>query len=306
VQPNQVCTFFLLGLQDTGHKIVATRFLVKDLLSVLDSFAPFELAESWDNIGLMVGDPAQPVSSILVALDPTPDLLGEAEASGANVILTHHPLIFHPLHSLRLDYPVGRILAEALRKKIAIISCHTNLDVIRQGVSDELAFLLGLSDSEPLLALERGSKGIAGPLGFGRIGNLPASVAGEDLLNRICTALDVEIVKVAGSLPEEISRIAVCGGSGSSLVETAWHQGAQIFVTGEIKHSEARWAEANDFCLIDAGHYATEKVVIPALVASLGRSLADLGQELSVRASLAQGSPFRYRSPQGASVRLGG
>jgi dinuclear metal center YbgI/SA1388 family protein len=287
-------TVTLLEPAGTGYKMAAAQFLVKDLLSMVDGFAPFALAESWDNVGLMAGNPAQAVSGILVALDPTEDLLREAEAAGANVLLTHHPLIFHPLKSVRLDQPVGRFLATALHKEITVISCHTNLDVIRQGVSDELAARLGLAASEPLLAIDRAAGG-AGMAGFGRIGDYPESIGGEEFMERLLAIPEVAVVQVAGALPQRIARAAVCGGSGSTMVEIAWQQGAQVFVAGEIKHSAGRWAEARGFCVIDAGHYPTENVVVPAMVSRFRHLLAASGWNIPIRASACQKSPFVAR-----------
>jgi dinuclear metal center YbgI/SA1388 family protein len=282
--------------------MTAAGFLVKDLLAVLDAIAPFGLAEKWDNVGLMAGDPNQPVRGVLAALDPAEDLLREAEAIGTNVILTHHPLIFHPLKSIRLDQPIGRFLAAALRQETAVIGCHTNLDVIRQGVSDELAARLGLVASEPLADFERSGEGTEPSIGFGRLGRYPDSLSGPEFLERIFTGLEVAAVQVAGRLPERIDTVAVCGGSGSGLVETAWRLGAQVLVTGEVKHSEARWAEASGFCVIDAGHYPTENVVIPALVSRLQQELAGRGLVLQVRASGTQKAPLVYRTPQAGSA----
>jgi dinuclear metal center YbgI/SA1388 family protein len=264
-----------------------------DLLADLEAIAPGALAEPWDNVGLMAGDPARDVSGILVAQDPTTGVLAEAAAAGLNVVITHHPLIFHPLKALRLDQPVGRLLAMALRAEIAVISCHTNLDVIAQGVSDTLAARLGLAACEPLTGTGGREKAA---VGFGRVGDFPDGISGKHFLQRLFRVLDIPVVQQAGTLPERITRAAVCGGSGSALVEAAWSRGAQVFVAGEIKHSEARWAEANNFCVIDAGHYATENVAVPALVARLRETMAARGAEVPVRAAVSQRNPFVHRS----------
>jgi dinuclear metal center YbgI/SA1388 family protein len=273
---------------------MAAPLRVENLLADIEAFAPAALAEAWDNVGLMVGDPAWEVSGVLVALDPTQKVLAEAAAAGLNVIITHHPLIFHPLKAIRLDQPVGRFLAAALRQEIAVVGCHTNLDVIPQGVSDILATRLGLIGSQPLTLNEGHDEAV----GFGRIGDIPGGISGEEFLQRLFTVLGITAVQLAGRLPDRITRAAACGGSGSALVETAWRQGAQVFVAGEIKHSEARWAEANDFCVIDAGHYATENVAMPALVARLRETVATRGAEIPVRAAASQRNPFMHRMVQ--------
>jgi dinuclear metal center YbgI/SA1388 family protein len=271
---------------------MAQPLRLRDLLADIEAMAPAALAEPWDNVGLMTGDPAGEISGILVALDPTEEVLAEAAAARLNVVITHHPIIFHPLKAIRLDQPVGRFLATAIREDIAVIGCHTNLDVIPHGVSDILAARLGLVACEPLAAT--GPEGA--PIGFGRVGDLPAAIGGEEFLQRLFAVLGIATVQQAGTLPDRITRAAVCGGSGSSLVETACRRGAQVFVAGEIKHSEARWAEANNFCVIDAGHYATENVAVPALVARLRETMAARGAEVPVRAAASQRNPLVHRT----------
>lgn len=266
-------------------------FLLQDLLAVLDGIAAFELAESWDNVGVMVGDPAQNVSAILVALDPTEETLQEAVENGSDVLLTHHPLIFHPLKSVRTDQPVGSFLAKALESRIAVVGCHTNLDVVPGGVSDVFASQLGLIDIRPLAP--------TGDIpdadhGFGRVGRFPEALSADLFRDRLFSVLQLPVIRVAGSLPESIATVAVCGGSGSDLAETAFRLGAQVYITGEVKHSVARWAEGAGICVIDAGHFATENLVVPMLVAALQQAFAKQGLQVAVRASELQASPFSY------------
>ena len=271
---------------------MAAPLRLRDLLADIEAMAPAALAEPWDNVGLMTGDPAREITGILVALDPTGEVLAEAAAAGINVVVTHHPIIFHPLKAIRFDQPVGRFLTTAIREDIAVIGCHTNLDVIPQGVSDILAARLGLVACEPLAATGTGNAAS----GFGRVGDVPGGIGGEEFLQQLFAVLGITAVQQASTLPARITRAAVCGGSGSSLVETAWRRGAQVFVAGEIKHSEARWAEANDFCVIDAGHFATENVAVPALVARLREMMAARGAEVPIRAAASQRNPFVHRT----------
>ncbi|MDH3359608.1 MAG: Nif3-like dinuclear metal center hexameric protein [Desulfobulbaceae bacterium] len=263
-------------------------FNVDTLVSVLDELAAFALAESWDNVGLMAGDPGQKVGSILVALDPTEDVLAEAVATGCNVIVTHHPLIFKPLKSLRIDQPVGRLLSRAMAAGVSLVACHTNLDVVGGGVNDVLAARFGLRDTRPLDSAGDGA------MGFGRVGTLPKPVSGSEMLAQLLQALDVDALSYAGPLPDSVDTLAVCGGSGSELAESAYRLGAQMFVTGEVKHSTARWAEAAGFCVVDGGHFATENPVIPEFVALLQRTLADRNYEVEVRAAKEQQNPFKH------------
>jgi len=227
---------------------------VKDILDIIEIIAPAKLAESWDNVGLMIGRPTAPVDKILLGLDPTPSLLDEATALDSNVVITHHPIIFHPLKSVQLEQPDGRFIDKAIRKKINIISCHTNLDSTSEGVSDALARQIGLEQTEPLVAYSSSEN----TMGLGRIGNLPTPIPPADFIERLKAACSPPWLLGAGSPPEQITRVAICGGSCSELAETALRHGAQVFVTAEVKHSIARWAEQAGLWIIDAGHFATE------------------------------------------------
>ena len=267
-----------------------TAVTIDRILNTLGNLAPFSLAEEWDNVGLLVGDPASTVTGILVGLDPTIELLDEAIASGANLLITHHPIIFSALKSIRTDQPAGALIAKAINNQVAVIACHTNLDVVPNGVSHVLAQSLGLIDLTPL---DCGAASTV-ELGFGRVGNLPAPVAPKIFLANLCAVLGLSAVSVAGPLPEVISRVAVCGGSGSDLAAAAHACGAQIYITGEVKHHLARWAEEANFCLIDAGHYATEHLVSESLATQLSAVLAGQAIDIPVRATEKQKNPFSF------------
>ena len=275
---------------------------VKDLLKTLDKIASFGLAEEWDNVGLMVGDPNQQIQGILVALDPTEEILAEAKESGADCIITHHPLIFHPIKAVYTDQPLGRFLRSALENEISVIGCHTNLDQADGGVNDALASRLGLVESRPLVpaAMEQGpgDSAAASAAGFGRVGRLAQSLTREKFIERLCAFFNLPVLRVAGRLPAEIATVAVCGGSGSELAETAYACGAQVYVTGEVKHSTARWAEAAGFCIVDAGHFATENPVVESLANVLHGILAEQDINIPVMATAKQQNPFVYHQPK--------
>ena len=270
--------------------MAATPYTLQNLLDALNRISPFALAESWDNVGLMVGDPNQQVSGILVGLDPTEALLAEALSNGANTIITHHPLLFHPLQSIRTDQPLGRLLAKALQNNIAIVACHTNLDVISTGVNDILAARLDIDNTEPLT--NSTGPDAAADCGFGRIGALAAPLPGPEFIEKTMRALDTPALLVAGQVPEQITMVAVCGGSGSDLAEQALSKGAQVYITGEVKHSVARWAEAAGLCIIDASHFATENLIIPELVAMLQTHFSENSIPVPVQMTEQQRSPF--------------
>ncbi|MFH7319656.1 Nif3-like dinuclear metal center hexameric protein [Desulfurivibrio sp. D14AmB] len=272
---------------------------VDNLLTLLDQISPFSQAAAWDNVGLMVGDPTREVGGILLALDPTEELLAEGQAHHCDTIITHHPLIFHPLQNIHLNQPQGRLVARAIEQRLNIIACHTNLDVAPDGVSDILAHRLGIASSAPIQPAGPGAAGT----GFGRWGQLPAPVPGRRFLDLLARALGVEALQVAGPLPEMITTVAVCGGSGSDLVQAAAELGADIYVSAEIKHAAARWAESRGFCVVDTGHFYSENLVVGQLAATLERHLAALGQSVPLEISRTQKSPFKVYCYQPSSAK---
>ena len=275
---------------------------VKDLLETLDKIAAFGLAEQWDNVGLMVGDPDQQIQGVLVALDPTEEVLAEAKESATDCIITHHPLIFNPLKAIYTNQPMGRLLRQALKNDISVIGFHTNLDQAVGGVNDVLAESLGMVKLMPLAPVDRGQGRAesleSADIGFGRVGRLAEPLSSKDFIKRLCAFLNLPVLRVAGELPEEINTVAVCGGSGSDLAETAYASGAQVYITGEVKHSTARWAEAVGFCIIDAGHFATENPVVDSLVKVLEDVFAEKGISIPVNPSAKQQNPFVYYEPE--------
>jgi len=278
---------------------MTTEITVDNLLVMLEEIASFELAETWDNVGLMVGDPAQTVSGILVALDPTERVLAEAVAAGINTIITHHPLIFQPLKNIRTDRVPGRFLQRAMADSVSVVGCHTNLDLATGGVNDVLAATLGLTEVRPLTVRAKGQQTDPMALpGFGRWGRLAAPMNGGEFIGHVQEALAAPVIRVAGRLPDEVSTVAVCGGSGSELAEAAFLKGVQVYVTGEVKLSSARWAEAHEFCILDAGHFATENPVVAALANILHGALAEKGWALDVVTTRQQRDPFVFYHQQ--------
>lgn len=231
-----------------------------DLLKGLNRIAPFELAESWDNVGLLIGDPERDVHSLLLGLDPTLSLLEEAISRGADTLVTHHPCIFRPLPSVHTATPGGAFLEKALIHKINVIACHTNFDSAAIGVSDALAESLGLEKLRPLRPVDP----IEGT-GLGRIGSYPEPMVFALFMERLFAALDTSTVQVAGRAPQAIQTVALCGGSGSDLAEEALRQGADLYLSSEIKHSTARWAEESGLCIVDGSHFGTERPAVALL-----------------------------------------
>jgi dinuclear metal center YbgI/SA1388 family protein len=261
---------------------------VQNILDIIETIAPAKLAEPWDNIGLMIGSPAEQVHTILIGLDPTPDLLDEAEALGADLVITHHPVILHPLKFIDPGRPDGQFIDRALRRRISVISSHTNLDAAPRGVSQILARRLGLTETAPLSRHENGTT----DSGLGCIGAYPEPVSASEFIRRLKAACNPPWLLGAGPRPEKISRAAVCGGSCSELAATALLAGAQVFVTAEVKHHIARLAEQTGLWIIDAGHFATENSALEDFAARLKAGAAERFDPVHIEVSARQASPL--------------
>ncbi len=228
---------------------------VQQIFDFLNSRAPFAQAEEWDNPGLLVGDPHREVARVLVALDATAGALDTAKAVGADLMVTHHPVIFAPLKRLKGDSIPYRLAAE----DIALIAAHTNLDKAAGGVNDTLASLLGLTD---VTVAEDG---------YTRIGTLQEPMTARDFAAHVAEVLDAP-VRYAGDKP--VTTVGVCGGGGGDFIADCVGL-ADAYVTGEVKHHE--WLEnARRINVVEAGHYATEVPVVDTLAGWLQEAFPQL------------------------------
>ncbi|NOX26176.1 MAG: Nif3-like dinuclear metal center hexameric protein [Deltaproteobacteria bacterium] len=266
---------------------------LQTIINILNDIAPFAWAEDWDNVGLMLGDPDQEISGILTGLDPATALLAEARDIGANLIITHHPAIFHPLKNIQAGEPDAAFIVQAIKDNIAVVACHTNLDIVAGGVNTALAAKLGLVGVTALVPATLPPPAI----GLGLIGRLPKALGAESFFTNICQKLDLPAVNISGPIPASIERVAVCGGSGSEFAPVAQKAGVQVYITGEVKHNTARWAEEAGFCVVDAGHFGTENVVIAELTKILGQKLAGREIDIPLAASTRQQNPFTLFYP---------
>jgi dinuclear metal center YbgI/SA1388 family protein len=262
---------------------------ISDIISCLDDIAPFGMAQSWDNVGLLIGDRRREVKSVLVGLDPTNRLLTEALDKGADTVITHHPAIFKPFPFVDTAEPSGSFLETALVSKLNVLACHTNFDSAVGGVNDALAELLGLVELSALVPAEaNGAEGA----GLGRIGRYPEAKSGKEFIELLLNILEGASVQVAGVIPERIESVALCGGSGSEFAETARQRGADVYISAEIKHNIGCWAEEAGFCVIDGTHYATEKPAVKLLTKHLVSYAQTQGWDLEIFESTSEKHPF--------------
>ncbi len=333
---------------------------IHDLIGLLNTFFPPELAEEWDNVGLQVGDPSARFSQGMVALDPDMEAVQAAREAGAQVLITHHPLLFRGIKRLTPEDETGRILFHAIQNDLVILSAHTNLDSAQPGLNSWLGDLLDIQDAAPLVpapghflklvvhvpsgheaevaeALFAAGAGHVGqydqcsfrqsgtgtfrpgegsspfigqigkreeveevrlelivprprlskvltrllkvhpyeevaydliPLenqragaGLGRIGKLTEACSLQAFAEQVRGALGCDSVRLVGSADRSVRKVALCGGSGASLIQVAHRFGADVLVTGDVKYHEAKAAEALGMALVDAGHFATEALM---------------------------------------------
>ena len=250
----------------------------QEIYHLLELIAPIGLAFDYDNVGFLVGDRTREVSQVLVALDITPAVVEEAEKRGAELIVSHHPVIFHKLQTLTEDEPRGRLLAQMIRGGISAICMHTNLDAAMGGVNDCLAEALGLTDYE---ALEPDTC-------IGRVGQVP-SCALAAFLNVVTKALGTQGLRYVDAY-RPVRRVAVGSGASGDLLGLAAMRDCDTFVTADVKHSTFIEAKARGINLIDAGHFSTENVVVPKLI----ELLRDAYPYITVEEAAANIAPEQY------------
>ena len=229
---------------------------VREIIRVIEDFAPLSIQEGWDNSGLCVGSPDDEVSSILMGLDCTEKLVDEAIGCGADMIITHHPLIFSGLKKISPEDATGAAVIKAVRAGISIYAAHTNADKVIAGVSGAMAARLGLED---VTILDEDGEGT----GLGVVGNLPTPVSSEEAIALVKEKFSLKTVRTSAPSDKPISRIAMCGGSGGSLIANARKSGAQLYISGDISYHNFFTPEG--FMIMDIGHYESEIEIVDIL-----------------------------------------
>lgn len=365
---------------------------LRDIIEAMNRFASPDLAESWDQIGLFLGNPEQEIKKVQLALGISDSVVQEAIREKADLIITHHPLWLKVPAHFSEDTFYGKIVADAIRNQIAVFAAHTNLDACKNGVNDVLASLLELENSEPLEPISKewlklvvfvpeshlgqvrdgigeAGAGKIGPyshcsfsvsgtgaflplegaqpaigrvgelekvaegrlevilaadqkeavlqamknshpyeevaydlyplknqifseesVGLGRIGNLKEEMSVEQFSEYVKERLQISHLRFCGDPTKKVKKVAVCGGSGMSLWKEARQKGAEVFLTGDIKHHDAEDALAAGLSLVDAGHYGSEKCILPVL-----KSLLEEQWSLEVQISEAEKEVFQFR-----------
>ena len=250
---------------------------VGDILSYLETLAPRSMKMDWDNVGLLCGGKSRPVTKVLVALDPFEGVCEEAAQWGAELILTHHPLIFSPLKSVTDETSIGRAVQLLCANSISAINAHTNLDCAPGGVNDCLARTLGLSDVQVIAP--SGVDELGRPWGLLRQGTVEAQPL-SDFLPHVKEALHCDGLRyVNGGKP--VHRVAVGGGACASELLDAVNAGCDTFVTADVKYNQFWDAKDLSLNLIDAGHFPTENPVTALLAEKIAAQFPEVTVKIS-------------------------
>ena len=243
---------------------------VADVTRFLDEFAPPALAESWDNVGLLVGGYEQPIQRVMTCLTVTPASAREAVEKRADLVVSHHPLPFRPLKRLTTETSEGRLLLELIGAKIAVYSPHTAFDSAEQGINRRLADGLELTNVEPLVP------GVEPGQGAGRYGKLKARMSLAELTARVKRLLKIENAQAVGPLDAQVQTVAVACGSAGEFLAPAHAAGCDALVTGEVRFHTCLEAESLGVGLVLAGHFASEHFAVEQLAQVLARQFAAL------------------------------
>lgn len=238
----------------------------------LETIAPTRLAEEWDNVGLLVGDPEQTVQKLMTCLTVTPATAEEAIRESVDLIVTHHPFPFHAMKRMTVETTVGRLLWNLARHQISIYSPHTAWDSAATGINQQLATGFELDEIEPLLPFE----GDPDQLGAGRVGNLAQSQTLLEVVERAKNFLKIDRAQYVGDPEQPVKRIGIACGSAGSFLPTAVAANCDLLFTGETTFHTCLEAEALGIALILPGHYASERFSLEQLATVLAGDFPDL------------------------------
>jgi dinuclear metal center YbgI/SA1388 family protein len=239
---------------------------IKEIVAPLEEFAPLAWQAVYDNSGLVVGHGEDDVQAALVAVDVTEDVLDEAVRLGAGLVISHHPIIFHALKRLNGKGVVERVVEQAIRKGIALYACHTNLDGAPGGMSWRLAETIGIGDLQSLEKEEEGH-------GYGVIGTLAEEMEPREFLQEAMRRLGAKVVRHSEITATKIRRVALCTGSGASLIGAAKGAGAELYIAADFRYNDFSEGESG-FIVADIGHFESEFCAIDLMCDVISKKIA--------------------------------
>ena len=256
---------------------------VRDITAAIEEFAPLGLQESYDNSGLIVGRPDDEVHCALLAVDVTEEVIAEAVSEGCDMIITHHPIVFHALKRFNSASQTERCVEEAIRRGIVLYAAHTNLDSTPNGMSWRVGQTLGLENMRVMQATT------AEGAGFGVVGELAEAMPSEEFMREVMERFAVKALRHGDIVREQVRRIAVCTGSGGSLIDEARASGVDLYLTADLRYNDFMRHE-NAIILADMGHFESEYCAIQILFDVLSKKIPIF----AVRKSVCSRNPVNY------------
>nr|WP_228266378.1 Nif3-like dinuclear metal center hexameric protein [Ornithinimicrobium ciconiae] len=281
-------------MTQTQTQEYAENLTLGQVVAALERLYPLDTAQSWDRVGLVAGDLDQPITRIHLAVDPTMAVIEEAREAGADLIITHHPLLLRGIHSVATTTAKGAAVTALIVNDIALYCAHTNADVADPGVGQALAAACGLTGTEAL-AITEGQE-------LGRVGDLAEAMTLADFAGRLHDNLPPTAggIRVAGPASGQVRRVAVLGGAGDSAFDAVRASGADVYVTADLRHHPALEAREEAALtggapyLVDAGHFASESLWLPGLATRLVAELGAAAARLEVHVSQVRTDPWDF------------
>ena len=243
----------------------------EEIMQKLEELSPAHFAQDWDNVGLLAGRTEKEVHSVYIALEATDQAVEEAIRLGADMIITHHPLIFKGIRQIRGDHFIGRRIIRILQNDMCYFAMHTNFDIM--GMADAAADELKLRGRQ---VLQTTYEDDISTEGFGRMGTLPHIMTLRECAAFVRDSFGISRVRVFGDGDMEVEKAAICPGSGGSMIDAAVARKADVYITGDIDHHEGIDAVAKGLAIIDAGHYGIEQIFVPYMKEYLKREIPGL------------------------------
>ncbi|MBQ9253207.1 MAG: Nif3-like dinuclear metal center hexameric protein [Bacteroidales bacterium] len=244
---------------------------IKEIIDCLEEVAPLDWQEDYDNAGLIVGNPLAECKGVLVCLDVFSSTVEEAIKKGCNLIVSHHPFIFHSLKKFPYERETTKILSLAMKNDISIYATHTNMDSSFEGVNFVLAKVLGLQN---LTRLQTSSNEDKNYLGCGAIGELEKKTKAKEFLLQVKEKLSLKSIRYSGDIEKEIQKIGICGGSGTSFMQDAIENHCDCYLTGDIKYHDFLNSESR-IIAADIGHYESEQFIKQRIIEIISKKISN-------------------------------
>ena len=261
---------------------------VNDFCNIIEKIAPKRLKESFDNVGLQVGDKNNEVKKILVALDCTLDVIEEAKKESADLIFSHHPLMFIKPSNITTDTLQGKKIIELIKNNISLYSAHTNLDSVKNGLNDKIVGILGFESKKIMEVNEEDNES-----GLGRIVSLDEEKTLEDIINLLKQKLKIKNLRFVGNKVDKIKKIAIINGSGQDFFGNAQREGVNCIITGDTTYHRVSDFKEIGISIIDIGHFYSEWPIMVSLVKDLEKIIKN-GENVEIIFSKVIKDPYEF------------